>query len=500
MNAHRVLAFDFGASSGRAMLAEYQNGRLTLNEVHRFSNDPVSVRGTLYWDVLRLYHEIKQGISKALLHGKFDAVGIDTWGVDFGLIGKDGTLIQNPVHYRDHRTYDIPDTVFQRISQRELYQATGIQHIHFNTLYQLAYLQKHKPELLLHTEKMLMIPDLFAYFLTGQMRGEVTNASTSNLWNAESQEWDSDICKRLGIPPDILPEPIQPGERYGTLSEEICSELDCPPVPVIAAATHDTASAVAGVPAQDDFVYISCGTWSLFGIESPKPILTPAAEQFNFTNEAGYGKTIRFLKNIMGLWLIQEARRHWLRKGEEVTYAMLEQDALKEQPFQCLIDCDAQEFESPGNLPGKVRAFCARTGQTVPQTRGQIMRCIYESLAMKYKYTFECLQTITGRQYPKIHLVGGGIKDTLLCRMTADASGVPVIAGPAESSSFGNASVQMIALGVFADIREARSVIANSVPLTAHEPSDTASWEQAYPAYLKILEKSKTERLEGHEK
>ena len=486
----RILAFDFGASSGRAMLAVFQDGKITTEEIHRFSNDPVPVNGVLYWDVLRLYHEIRTAITLAVHRGGFDAIGIDTWGVDFGMLDKKGNLLCNPVHYRDQRTNPIPEEVFKLVSKEEIYQHTGIQFMHFNTIYQLYYLTTREPELLGLCETILQIPDLFAYFLTGVRKGERTNASTTNLYNPMTRDWDWELCDRLGIPRRIMPELIDTGESYGTIRPELCEELGCQPVPVIAVGTHDTASAVVSAPATEkDFVYISCGTWSLFGTENDQPVINAESVEANFTNEVGYGSTIRFLKNIMGLWLIQESRRQWKREGQDVSFNQLEQEALASKPFVSFIDVDHPYFESPGNLPGNVVRYCKETGQQVPQTRGEIMRCIYQSLAMKYRYTFENLQRLTGRKYHAIHVLGGGIKDGLLCRMTAAACGVEVLAGPAEATVTGNIAVQLIHLGEIKDLWQARKVIRDSVPVASYQPENPEEWDAHYDQYLKAIGK-----------
>lgn len=484
----KVLAFDFGASSGRAMLASFNGKEITMEEIHRFSNDPVSVNGTLYWDTLRLFFEIKQSISLAAQKGGFDAIGIDTWGVDFGLLDEQGKLIGNPVHYRDLRTGGIPEEVFTRLSQAEIYQRTGIQFMRINTLYQLAYLSSREPETLARAKKLLFTPDLFAYFLTGKMRAEVTIASTSNLYNPKLRNWDPDVLAVAGITEDLLPEIIQPGEVYGNLLPEICEELGVPSVPVIAVGTHDTASAVAAAPTvEKDFVYISCGTWSLFGTETEEPVINEMTEKANFTNEVGYNHSIRFLKNIMGLWLIQESRRQWGREGDKVGFDVLEKEALASEAFKSFINSDDPAFETPGNLPRRVREFCEKSGQPVPETRGDVMRCIYQSLAFKYKYTFEGLRSITGKDFRAIHIFGGGIKDTLLCQLTADACGVPVTAGPAEATVLGNIAAQLIALGEIEDLPTARKIIRNSVDLKIYEPKDTAPWNEHYEAFKKII-------------
>ena len=486
----RILAYDFGASSGRAMLATYEDGKINMREIHRFSNDPVHLRGTMHWDVLRLWYEIKQGIFKALQEGPIDAIGIDTWGVDFALIDKNGELLQNPVHYRDHRTNGIPEQVFEKLSAHDLYMRTGTQTLHFNTLYQLYYLATRRSDLLARADKMLMIPDFFAYLLTGETKVEKTNASTTNFFDPVSKAWDLDIFKTLNIPTHMLPELVCPGECYGMLSPELAEEFKCPSIPVIAVCTHDTASAVAAAPASGDFIYISCGTWSLFGTELQEPCITPESEAIQYTNEGGWNGSIRFLKNIIGLWLIQESRRQWMREGQEVSYADLEREALAAEPFRCFIDCDAPEFESAGDLPGRVREFCRGTGQYVPQTRGEVMRCIYESLAMKYRSNYEKLSTMTGKAYPHIHMVGGGIKDTLLCRLTANATGAVVLAGPAEATVLGNIAVCLISLGEIPDIHEARAAVARSEKLAKYEPVDTKAWDNAYETYRQYVGKS----------
>ena len=444
----------------------------------------------MYWDILRLFFEIKAGISKAVNMGGFDAIGIDTWGVDFGLIDKKGNLISNPVHYRDTRTETIPQEVYKIISKDEIYKRTGIQFMRFNTLYQLMYLKLKEPDVLEKADKMLFIPDLFAYFLTGEIHAEATIASTSNLLNPESHDWDFGLIEKLDLPRSIFPEIISPGKVYGLLSDAICEELGCDKVPVIAVASHDTASAVAATPSvTNDFAYISCGTWSLFGIESEKPIVNDSAAKLNFTNEGGFCDTIRFLKNIMGLWLIQESRRRWKLEGKDVSFDYLEKEALACEPFKCFIDVDNPMFETAGNLPQRVKEFCRSTNQFVPESIGEIMRCIYESLAMKYKYTLCCLEELSERKYNKINMLGGGIKDTLLCQMTANACNVTVSAGPTEATVIGNIAVVFSALGEIKDFKTLRQVVTDSTELKFYTPQNTALWETAYEEYLKILKK-----------
>lgn len=488
MSQHKqLLAFDFGASSGRAMLGRFDGDRIDLEEMHRFPNDPVQVGDTLYWDVLRLFHEIKQGLIKTKACGRIDSIGIDTWGVDFGLLDKDGRILENPVHYRDTRTAGVMDEVFRVIPKNELYGRTGTQFMHFNTLYQLYALKTKRPELLQRAACLLLMPDLFLYLLTGRRQAEFTIASTGQMVNPWTGDWDRDLIERLGLPLDLLCPIVHPGRMADPLSRQICEELGVDPVPTVAVTSHDTASAVVAVPAgQEDFVYISSGTWSLMGIESLKPLINDQTFGFNFTNEGGYNRTTRFLKNIMGLWLIQESRRQWIREGASVSYADLEREALDCAPFRSLIDPDEEELGFPGDMPARIRALCQKTGQPVPEKRGEVVRCIYESLALKYRVTKDQIETVTGKRYPALHVVGGGTKDGLLSQFTANATGSRVIAGPIEATALGNMAVQLLAQGALSNLPDARRVIANSFDLKHYKPADQAAWEQALAQYRRI--------------
>lgn len=484
----RVLAFDFGASGGRAMLAWLEEGGLRLQEVHRFVNQPVAAAGRLYWDVLRLFHELKQGMVKAQAAGGFSAVGIDTWGVDFGLLDQRGRLLQNPVHYRDRRTEGIMDRVFAAVSKEELYARTGIQCLRINTIYQLAALQAEEPQTLELARTLLLMPDLLAYLLTGAKRAEYTNVSTTNLLNCETGDWDWEIIRRLGLPDAIFPPLIRPGETYGTLLPEVCEETGCPPVPVLAVGSHDTASAVAALPTGEEGpAFLSSGTWSLFGAELSAPLLTRESAAANFTNEAGCGGTVRYLKNIMGLWLAQQCRAHWERQGQDVSYTLLDAETEAAAPFVSFIDPDHPRFELPGDLPARVRDYCRETGQPVPQGRGEVLRCIYQSLALTYRFNLEQLRRLTGGTYGTLYVIGGGIKDRLLCKMTASACGTPVEAGPAEATASGNAAAQLMALGELADWRDARRAVAAGAQITRYEPRDTDAWADAYDRFLKLV-------------
>ncbi len=484
----RVLAFDFGASSGRAIIGCFDGDKITLEEVHRFSNDPVSVGGTVYWDVLRLFYEIKQGIIKAKIAGGFDSIGIDTWGVDFGLIDSEGKLMENPVHYRDARTAGLVDEAFKTMPKEKLYGITGIQFMELNTLFQLISLKEYRPWMLERADKMLFMPDLFGYMLTGKMCAEYSIASTSQLIDLDKRTWSKEILDAFGIKESVFAPLVQPGTVLGELSKEICEECGVDPVPVISVCGHDTQSAITSVPCEDgDFAFLSSGTWSLFGTELDKPIVNETSMNINITNEGGFDGSTGFLKNIIGLWLIQESRRQWKREGKEYSYADLEKLALAAEPFKCFIDPDAPEFVPHGNIPERVREFCRKTGQYVPETVGEIMRCIYESLAMKYRLTFEKLRECTERDYPVIHVIGGGTKDGLLCQMTANSCDRTVKAGPIEATVMGNVAVQLMSDGSVKNIGQARKIVADSSELKTFEPKDTDKWAEAYEDFLKII-------------
>lgn len=484
----RVLAFDFGASSGRAIIGCFDGDKITLEEVHRFSNDPVSVGGTVYWDVLRLFYEIKQGIIKAKIAGGFDSIGIDTWGVDFGLIDSEGKLMENPVHYRDARTAGLVDEAFKTMPKEKLYGITGIQFMELNTLFQLISLKKYRPWMLERADKMLFMPDLFGYMLTGKMCAEYSIASTSQLIDLDKRTWSKEILDAFGIKESVFAPIVQPGTVLGELSKEVCEECGVDPVPVISVCGHDTQSAITSVPCEDgDFAFLSSGTWSLFGTELDKPIVNETSMNINITNEGGFDGSTGFLKNIIGLWLIQESRRQWKREGKEYSYADLEKLALAAEPFKCFIDPDAPEFVPHGNIPERVREFCRKTGQYVPETVGEIMRCVYESLAMKYRLTFEKLRECTERDYPVIHVIGGGTKDGLLCQMTANSCDRTVKAGPIEATVMGNVAVQLMSDGSVKNIGQARKIVADSSELKTFEPKDTDKWAGAYEDFLKVV-------------
>ena len=484
----QVLAFDFGASSGRAILGSFDGEKITLKEIHRFSNDPVKVGNTFYWDVLRLFHEIKQGILKAKQFGKIESIGIDTWGVDFGLIDEKGYLLENPVHYRDERNVGMIEEAEKYMSKDEMYDRTGIQFMEFNTLFQLLSLRKNRPELLERADKLLFMPDLLTYMLTGEKVSEYSIATTSQMVNIDTQKWDKELIETMGIPERILCDIVPAGTKTGVLRPELCEELGVDAVPVISVCGHDTQSAITAIPSEKkDFAFISSGTWSLFGTELDAPVVNDKAKKLNVTNEGGYDFTTAFLKNICGLWLIQESRRQWIREGTEYSYAELEKEALAAEPFKCFIDPDAPDFVAMGDMPARVREFCKKTGQYVPETVGEVMRCIYESLAMKYKHVLAGIEDCTEKQYDRIHVAGGGTKDTFLCSMTASSCNRTVFAGPIEATVLGNIAVQFMSAGDIKDIAEARKIIANGENLKVYEPVDADKWENAYNEFVKIV-------------
>ena len=486
--AKRVLAFDFGASSGRAIIGEFDGEKITLREVHRFSNDPVTINGTVYWDVQRLFFEIKQGILKAKEDGGFDSIGIDTWGVDFGLLRKDGTLVENPVHYRDKRNDGMVEKAKEYMSHERMYDITGIQFMDFNTIFQLLSLKENRPYILEEADTLLFMPDLLAYMLSGVKSTEYSIATTSQMVDLKTRNWSDEILDTFGIKKSLLTDIVPTGTVIGKLSADICEELGVPQADIISVASHDTQSAISAAPCEyEDFAFISSGTWSLFGTEVKEPVLNEASKKLNVTNEGGYDYSIAFLKNICGLWLIQESRRQWIREGTEYSYAELEKLALECEPLKCFIDPDAPEFAVMGNIPKRVKQYCEKTNQYVPQTVGEIMRCIYESLALKYRLTFDGIMECTGKKYDRIHVMGGGTKDKLLLNMTAQSCNVPVYGGPIEATALGNIAIQLISSGVISDIKEARKIIAQGENLKLHTPQDREAWEEAYKKFTDII-------------
>jgi rhamnulokinase len=481
------LALDLGAESGRGLLGRFDGERLTLEEVHRFPNGPVRMLDSLHWDLPRLFDEMKTALRKAASgHPGLDGVGVDTWGVDFGLVGRNDTLLGNPVHYRDPRTEGMIDAAFQLVPRERIYQITGLQFLPINTLYQLMALKTSRSPLLDVAETLLMIPDLFGWLLTGRRAGERTDASTTQLLNPVDGTWSAELCTGLGLPRSILPELIEPGTELGPLRKSVADELGIgTPLTVLVPGTHDTASAVAAVPTRGtgigppDWCYISSGTWSLLGVEIPRPVINEATLRDNFTNEGGVMGTTRLLKNIMGLWLVQECRRTWSRAGRDYSYDELITRARAARPFATLVEPDDPTFLAAGDMPIRLAAFATRTGQPAPSDEGAFVRCALESLALKYRWTIRRLEALLGTTIRTVHVVGGGSRNALLCQFTADACGIPVHAGPVEATAAGNVLLQALARGRISSLADARDIVAGSFAVDIYEPQDSAAWQEA---------------------
>jgi rhamnulokinase len=487
---HTFAAVDLGASSGRVMVARVAPDRLDLQEAHRFPNRPVRTGGTLHWDVLGLYAGVLDGLRAAGREaGRIDGIGIDSWAVDYGLLDADGALLGNPVHYRDTRHASAVAAVHSVVPPEELYRVSGLQHLPFNTVFQLA--ARRGTAQLTAARRLLLIPDLLAHWLTGSVGAELTNASTTGLLDAAAREWSWTLVDRLGLPRRVFPPITQPGDRLGDLRDDVLAETGLAgPVPVTAVGSHDTASAVVGVPAASErFAYISCGTWSLVGVELDRPVLTEDSRTAGFTNELGVDGTVRYLRNVMGLWLLQESLRTWAAAGLPADLPDLLAAAARVPAFTAVVDPDDDRFLPPGDMPARIAEACTRSGQTPPQSQAETVRCILDSLALAYRRTVRRAAELSGRDVEVVHLVGGGARNTLLCQLTADACGVPVMAGPVEAAALGNALVQARAAGVLdGGLPELRALIRNTHDVRVHLPSAGAegSWGSAegrLPAY-----------------
>jgi rhamnulokinase len=479
------VAVDLGAESGRTVAARFDGERLDLSETHRFPNGPVRVLDTLYWDVLRLWQEVKTGLGRSLQTlGSAAAIGVDAWGVDYGLVARDGSLVGNPVHYRDARTDGVFDYAFEIVPKSEIYRRTGLQFLPFNTLLQLVAAKHERGAAAFEgAHRLLLIPDLLNYFLTGRQAAEYTIASTTQMLDARTRRWDLELVERFGIPSSLLPELVETGASLGPLRTDVAAELGKAGLEVVATAGHDTGSAVAAVPADGgDWCYISSGTWSLMGAELAEPAITDQTLADNFTNEGGVAGTIRFLKNIMGLWLVQECRRSLERSGEKFDYGQLMQAAAAAKPFAAVLDPDAPSFLHPADMPAAVRDYCKRTGQGEPADVGALIRACLEGLALKYRRTKEQLEANLKTTFRRLHVVGGGSRNQLLCQLTADCCGVEVVAGPVEATAIGNVLVQAIAKRDVANLQEGRALVRRSFPTQSYEPAPErrAAWDEFY--------------------
>jgi len=497
--AKKYIAVDLGAESGRVMLgsisadksaarlvdksATHPADKLILEQIHRFGNGPIEEKGTLRWDFGKLLAEVKTGIKKAVkeAHNQIAGIGVDSWGVDFGLLDADGKLVENPYHYRDSRTNGMMEKAFELISKREIYENTGVQFMQLNSIYQLLAMRLGNSDALAKTKNLIFMADLFSYYLCGKMFGEYTLASTSQLMDMRTGKWSKKLFDKLSLPIDIMPKIVEPGTVAGELGSEIRKELGCGQIPVIAVGSHDTASAVVAVPAgEGNWAYLSSGTWSLMGVEVPQAIINDKTFKYEFTNEGGVENTIRLLKNIMGLWLMQESKRQWQREGADLSYVELTEMAEKAKPFAAYIDPDYRGFLAPGDMPKRINDYLAGTGQKTTDDKGQMTRIILESLAFKYRSVMEAIEDIFGEKIEVLHIVGGGIQNELLCQFAANALGKKVITGPIEATASGNILMQAKATGQIKTLAKAREIVRNSFELKRYQPQEASLWEKQY--------------------
>jgi rhamnulokinase len=493
MAERKFLAFDLGAESGRAMVGTLAHGRIALEERHRFANPNGRINGHHHWNILAQWEELKTGLRKAAASigsRPFAGIGVDTWGVDYGLLDRNGELLGNPYMYRDPRTDGMMERMFARVPKEEIFKATGIQFMQLNTLVQLFAAAEARSGVLAAAETMLFIPDLFHFLFTGVKKVEFSITTTSQMYDPVRKDWARSVVERLGIPTKMLGEIVPAGTMLGNVRADVAEECGVGSmleIPVIAPASHDTASAVAAVPAEsEDWCYISSGTWSLMGVELPSPVINDKTLKYNYTNEGGVGGSIRLLKNIMGMWPIQECRRHWQKEGREHSYAELQQMARAAKPFVALVNLDHPPILKPGDMPAKVEQYCRLSKQTVPDGPGEVVRSLLESLALMYRRTLEGLEDILGRKIKVIHIVGGGCQNELLNQMTADACGRAVLCGPVEATAAGNVLTQAIATGDVKDLDQIRSIIRSSFEVKKFEPRDTATWDRAYARFNEI--------------
>lgn len=488
MKTLNLLAFDLGASNGRAIAGSFDGNKIVLNELYRFENGMTTVGGELYWNTIGLFRELLNGFMAFAKEGKeLHSFGIDTWGVDYGLLDKNGRLLGSPLCYRNSVDEDMEE-VWKVVNKRELFDRTGIASLNFNTIYQLYARKRMGDAALENADCMLMMPDLLGYFLTGVKCTEYTNATTGMMLDHKTKGWDTELFNKLGIPTKMLSELDCAGNLRGTLLSSVANEVGLNKAAYAAVGTHDTASAVAAIPGKGSFAFCSSGTWSLFGVETPNAIINDDVFAANFSNEGTVQGGCRPLKNIMGLWIIQECRREWLKEGKNYSWGDIVKMAEVEPSLRSIIDPDYPEFFKNGDMPGKIRRYCSRTGQPVPENDGQIARTVYESLALKYKWALERLEEIKGERIDTLNIVGGGIQNKLLNRFAADALGRQVVTGPIEGAAIGNLLMQAVALGELKDIDEVREVVRRSESPDIYEPNTTPEWEDAYGKLLKLME------------
>lgn len=487
------LAFDLGASNGRAILGQFDGEHLTLDAVHRFDNLPLALHGHLYWDMLGLYNSLLVGLEKGrrATNGELSGIGVDTWGCDFALLDRQGKLVGNPYCYRDPQTEGIFEPAFERMLREEIFRYTGLQFMELNSLFQLLAMKLRSDPVLEIAATFQHIGDLMHYWLTGVIACEYSNASTSQILDAVKRDWSREIISAMGFNQDWFPAVIMPGSVLGELSTEARQACGLGSVPVIATATHDTAAAIVAVPAeQDDFAYLSSGTWGLLGVEIDQPLMTAECMAMNITNEGGAFGKITLLRNIANLWMVQECRRQWALEGEQFTWEILTAMAEKAQPFVAFIDPDQRQFLLPGNMPARIQAACQASQQAVPQTRGEVLRVILESLAFKYRYTLDRLRSLQAKPVQVLHIIGGGSRNQLLNQLSAQAMGLPVLAGPGEATALGNILVQMVATGALSGLSEARMLVRRNFPpkLFLPDPAEQNLWEAAYQRFLQATD------------
>ena len=487
--ASHYLAFDLGAESGRAVLGALAEDRLTIHEVRRFPNAPLSLADHIHWNVYALFEEMKAAMREtaSAIGGRPSSLGVDTWGVDFGLLARDGSLLGLPFCYRDHRNAGAMEDYLKLVPRSDLYEATGIQFMPFNTLFQVYAMVRERSPLLDAAADLLFMPDLFNFLLTGRKAAELTIASTSQLLDPRTKAWIPGLFQAMGLSKKILQDLVEPGTVIGEMSEDIAMATGFRHVPVVATASHDTAAAVAAVPAEGRrWAYISSGTWSLVGVELKDPVISEKSLDANFTNEGGLGGTVRFLKNVSGLWLVHGCRKAW-SAGSPLSYEELVRAAAEAPPFAALVDPDDPTFLNPPDMPEAIEDYCRRTGQEPPATKGAVVRSLLESLALKYRQVIAQLGEVLGHPIEKIHVIGGGSRNGLLCQLTADATGLPVVAGPAEATAVGNILVQAMATGLVASPAEIRAIIRRSFELRTYAPSGSgAAWDEAGSRFRQI--------------
>ena len=489
-NTRNYLAVDLGAESGRTIVGTLDNDRLSLTETHRFGNSSVRLPDGLHWNVLRLWSEIKAGlgISSEKFNKHLDSIGFDTWGVDFALLDSQGALLSNPFHYRDERTDGMLEEAFKRMSRAEIFSNTGIQFMQINTLYQLLAMSVGQSPLFEIAKTFVTIPDLFNYWLSGEITNEFTNSTTTQCLDPHKRDWATPVLDAMNIPAHLFGPITDSGTPIGTLLPRLAEETGAGEARIVVPACHDTGSAVVAVPAQNqNFAWISSGTWSIMGAEVREPCLTEKALEYNFTNEGGVFGTWRLSKNIMGLWLVQECKRTWVHLGEDLSYDEITLLASEAKPFLAVIDPDNDDFFHPGDMPERIQKYCVETNQTVPQTKGEIIRVALEGIALKYRWVLERLEELTGKNLDPIHIIGGGTKNRLLNQFTADATCRIVVTGPVEATAIGNILMQAIALKHLDSLAEARGIVRTSFTPEVYEPKSTTGWDEAYSRLQKVM-------------